>query len=163
MRSHRWVRRALYTVAILAIAFASMPSIATAQGGKTDGQKKGASLTWGPAPAQLPPGAKMAIEKGDPTKAGEFSVRLMLPDGYKIPPHFHPTDEHVRVRSGTFLAGMGDKLDPAAAKVLARGDTIMMPAGMHHWAIAKGETILSVSGPGPFAITYVNPADAPKP
>jgi hypothetical protein len=151
----------LYTVVILALAFASTPTPVNAQGGKKDGQKKGA-LTWGPAPADLPPGAKMAVEKGDPTKAGEFSVRLMLPDGYKIPPHSHPTDEHIRVRSGTFITGMGEKFDPAAGKAHVAGDTIFLRAKMHHWGIAKGETIVSVSGPGPFAITYVNPADAPK-
>jgi quercetin dioxygenase-like cupin family protein len=105
----------------------------------------------------------MAIEKGDPTKSGEFIVRLQLPDGYKIPPHFHPTDEHVRVRSGTLLVGMGDKLDPAAAKPLAAGDTGTIPANMHHFAIAKGPTTISIRSEGPFAITYVNPADAPKP
>jgi quercetin dioxygenase-like cupin family protein len=152
----------LYTVVILVLAFASTPTTVNAQGGKKDGQKRGA-LTWGPAPANLPPGAKMAIEKGDPTKPGEFSVRFLLPDGYKIPPHSHPTDEHLRVRSGTFLTGMGDKIDLAAAKALVSGDTAYLPAKMRHWGVAKGETIVSVSGPGPFAITYVNPADAPKP
>src|SRR5262249_45998120 len=110
-----------------------------------------------------PPGAKMAVEKGDPTKPGEFIVRLQFPDGYKLPPHFHPTDEHVRVRSGTFLVGMGDKLDPAATKALAVGDTATMPAKMPHYAIAKGETTVSVRAVGPFAMTYVNPADSPKP
>ena len=105
----------------------------------------------------------MAVESGDPMKSGEFVVRLQFPDGYKIPPHFHPTDEHVRVRAGTFLVGMGDKLDAAKAKPLAVGDTGSMPAKMHHFAIAKGPTTVSVRAEGPFTMIYVNPADTPKP
>jgi putative NADH-flavin reductase len=58
---------------------------------------------------------------------------------------------------------MGDKLDAALTKPMAVGDTATMPAKMHHFAIAKGETTVSVRAEGPFAMTYVNPADTPKP
>jgi hypothetical protein len=34
-------------------------------------------------------------------------------------------------------------------------------AGQHHYAIAKGRTIVQVNLIGPFALTYVNPADDP--
>ncbi len=163
MRSPLRYRTSLRVAAVLAIAVASTATTVHAQGGKKAGEKKGASLTWGPAPAVFPAGAKMAVERGDPSKAGEFVVRLQFPDGYKIPPHFHPTDEHIRVRSGSFLVGIGDKLDPAKSKALAAGDTATMPAKMHHFAIAKGETTVSVRAEGPFAMTYVNPADMPKP
>jgi quercetin dioxygenase-like cupin family protein len=146
--------------------FAVALSIATTLHAQQQAEKKGggekrAALTWGPAPDVFPAGAKMAVEKGDPTKSGEFIVRLQFPDGYKIPPHFHPTDEHVRVRSGTFLVGMGDKLDAKATKTLAAGDTGSIPAKAHHFAIAKGPTTVSVRAEGPFAMTYVNPADKP--
>ena len=40
-------------------------------------------LTCGPAPDAFPAGAKMAVERGDPTKSGEFTVRLSFPAGYK--------------------------------------------------------------------------------
>lgn len=150
--------RSFHAVAVIAIAVAGTATTLHAQG-----DKKGASLTWGPAPAVFPPGAKMAVEKGDPTKTGEFIVRLQFPDGYKIPPHFHPTDEHVRVRAGTLLVGMGDKLDVSQTKPLAVGDTGSIPAKMHHFAIAKGATTVSIRSEGPFAMTYVNPADMPKP
>ncbi|MGI8839072.1 MAG: hypothetical protein ACR2H4_20910 [Pyrinomonadaceae bacterium] len=36
------------------------------------------------------------------------------------------------------------------------------PANMSHFAFASGETILQIHGTGPFAITYVNPADDPR-
>jgi quercetin dioxygenase-like cupin family protein len=163
MRSQLRVPTSLHVVAVLTIAIASTATTVRAQGEKKGGEKKGATLNWGPAPAIFPAGAKMAVEKGDPMKPGEFIVRFQFPDGYRIPPHFHPTDEHARVRSGTFLVGMGDKLDPAATKPLAAGDTATMPAKAHHFAIAKGETTVSIRAEGPFAMTYVNPADKPKP
>jgi len=48
-------------------------------------------------------------------------VRLKMPAGYKIAPHWHPTDEHVTVISGTFALGMGDKFDEKTMKVLPAG------------------------------------------
>ena len=120
------------------------------------------SLQWGPAPAVFPAGAKMAIVSGDPSKAELFQVELSLPDGYKIPPHFHPTDEVVEVKEGVFLVGMGDTFDPKKAKPMNKGDKGSVPANMHHFGIAQGETIVAVSARGPFAMTYVNPADDPQ-
>ena len=35
-------------------------------------------------------------------------------------------------------------------------------ANMHHFAIAKGRTIVQVNSMGPFVLTYVNPADDPS-
>jgi quercetin dioxygenase-like cupin family protein len=119
-------------------------------------------LQWGPAPAVFPAGAKMAVVSGDPSKAELFLVELSMPDGYKIPPHFHPTDEVVEVKEGTFLVGMGDKFDPKKAKPMNKGDKGSLPANMHHFGIAQGETIVAVSARGPFAMTYVNPADDPQ-
>lgn len=121
-----------------------------------------ASLQWGPAPAVFPAGAKMAVVSGDPSKAGPFQVQLSMPDGYKIPPHFHPTDEAVEVIEGTFLVGMGDKLDPKKTKPMEKGDQGSLPAKMHHFGIAQGATTVAVSAQGPFAMTYVNPADNPQ-
>ena len=105
-----------------AVALAAMMLTFTTAAGaqaKKSGAKSSKStetLKWGPAPDAFPAGAKMAVESGDPSKAEEFVVRLSFPAGYKIPPHFHPTDEHVRVHEGEFLVGMGDKLDASKTK-----------------------------------------------
>ena len=119
------------------------------------------SREWAPAPPIFPAGAKMAVISGDPGKEGPFRVELSFPDGYKVAPHFHPTDETVTVQEGTFLVGMGDKLDPKKTKAMEKGDSATMAAGMHHFGIARGATIVAVSAKGPFALTYVNPADDP--
>jgi ketosteroid isomerase-like protein len=120
------------------------------------------AITWGDAPPVLPPGAKMAVLAGDPGKSEPFVVRLQAPAGYQIAAHWHPTDENVTVISGTFALGMGDKFDKAALKDLPSGSVAVLPAEMHHFAMAKTATTVQVHGIGPFVITYVNPADDPS-
>src|SRR5438477_12500121 len=116
-------------------------------------------LTWGDVPPGLPPGAKMAVLSGDPTKKGLFTVRMQAPAGYKVPPHTHPTAENIAVISGTFNIGMGDKFDEAAGKSLEVGGFVVLPAGMKHYAWSTGDAIIQIHGKGPFEIKYVNPAD----
>ena len=118
-------------------------------------------IKWGPAPAVFPPGAEFAVMQGDPSKAEPFTVRLRFPNGYRIPPHTHPTAENVTVLSGTFLAGMGAKFDESALKALGRDDFASIPADHAHYAMARGLTVVQVHAIGPFALTYVNPADTP--
>jgi hypothetical protein len=119
-------------------------------------------LKWGPAPPVFEKGAQMAVLSGDPGKAGPFVVRLKAPAGFKVAPHWHPTDENVTVISGTFALGMGEKFDAAALKPLAPGGYGLMPAEMRHFAMAKTAVVVQVHGTGPFALTYVNPADDPS-
>ena len=121
-----------------------------------------ADLKWGDAPPGLPPGAKVAVLAGDPNKKGLFTVRLQTPAGYKVPPHTHPTAEHITVISGTFNIGTGDKFDEASGKEMGAGGYMVMPPGMKHYAWTPAETIIQVQGMGPFVIKYVNPADDPR-
>jgi len=123
---------------------------------------KADSLQWGPAPAVFPAGAKMAVVSGDPSKPGPFVIQLAMPDGYRLAPHFHPTDETVEVKQGTFLFAMGDTFDLAKTKPMNVGEKGSIPANMHHYATAKGATVVAVTSTGPFALTYVNPADNPQ-
>ena len=117
---------------------------------------------WGPAPPVFPRGAKMAVMQGDPSKAELFTVRLEMPNGYRIAPHFHPTDENITVISGNFLVGMGDKIDTKQTTMIKAGGFVTAPAQRHHYAIARGQTIVQVHAIGPFQLTYVNPADDPS-
>jgi quercetin dioxygenase-like cupin family protein len=105
----------------------------------------------------------MAALVGDPSKPGvPYVLRAKLPDGYKVPPHWHPGDENVTVLKGTFLIGKGEKLDPSTMEELPAGSFVQMPKTMRHFAMAKGETIIQVHGIGPFDVTYVNPEDDPR-
>ena len=119
-------------------------------------------LQWMPAPSALPKGAQMSVLSGDPNKAGPFTIRLKASAGYKIPAHQHPTAERVTVISGDFHFGMGDKLDEAKAAKLGSGGFVDLPAAMNHFAFMGTETVVQIDSEGPFAITYVNPADDPS-
>jgi ketosteroid isomerase-like protein len=120
------------------------------------------SIKWMDAPPFLPKGAKLAVLIGDPSQPAPFTIRLQMPDGYKIAPHTHPTDEHVTVMSGTFRAAMGTKWDDKALGDFAPGSYANMAATMPHYAMAKGVTVVQVHGVGPFVVNYVNAADDPS-
>src|SRR5262249_34856506 len=80
-------------------------------------------------PASLPSGAEIAVLEGDPTKEGPFTMRIKLPDGYRIPPHTHPKTERLTVISGAFRLGMGDRFDERALRTLHAGTYGYWPAG----------------------------------
>jgi quercetin dioxygenase-like cupin family protein len=119
-------------------------------------------IKWVDGPASLASGARMAILEGNPSQAGPFTMRLNLPDGFIIPPHWHPAIEHVTVISGTLNLGMGEKFDKSAGRAFTVGSFAFMPAGMRHFAWATGETVVQVHGIGPWQINYVNSADDPR-
>lgn len=119
-------------------------------------------ITWGPAPAVLPAGAKLAVLEGNPSEAGPFTMRLLVPDRYRIPPHYHAVVEHVTVLKGTLKVGMGDEYDAAKLAALPTGSFAAIEPGTRHFAEAEGETMLQLHGVGPWGLTYVDPADDPR-
>ena len=121
------------------------------------------AIKWQPFPAGGP-GAKLAVLSGDPQKSAPFVIRIRQPAGAKIPPHWHPTEEHVTVIKGMLFLGMGEKAQKRAARAFSPGSYLLLPRKMPHfgWAGGKGETIVQVHGMGPFQIVYVNPADDPR-
>ena len=120
-------------------------------------------IKWGQAPAFMAPGASLAVLEGNPmAKSGDFTIRLKMPDGYKIAPHWHPKRENVSVLSGNFKVGMGDKFDQSKMMVLPAGSFAYMDPDMHHYAMAAGEVVVQVHGMSPLQFNYVNPADDPS-
>jgi hypothetical protein len=71
-------------------------------------------------------------------------------------------EEYVTVLSGDFSATMGEKFDASKVKSFASGSFLTMPANMAHYVSIKSPTEIEISGVGPFAMTYVNPADDPS-
>ncbi|HTS35414.1 MAG TPA: cupin domain-containing protein [Candidatus Solibacter sp.] len=119
-------------------------------------------IKWAPAPPIVPPGAQMAVLEGDPTAAsGDFTVRLKMPDGYKIAPHTHPYRENVTVLSGTLKVGMGDKWDDSKMMSFGAGSFAYLDPSMHHYAGASGETTIQIHGQSPLKFNWINPADDP--
>jgi len=120
-------------------------------------------IKWGPAPPVVEPGAQFALLEGDPmASSGDFTIRLKMPSGYKINPHWHPKRENVTVISGTFKAGMGDTFDQSKMMTFPAGSFIYLDPDMHHYAMAEGEVIVQVHGMSPLQFNYINPQDDPS-
>jgi hypothetical protein len=121
-----------------------------------------ADLEWQPGPPSLGPGAEFVILEGDPATEGLFTMRLRMPDGFIIAPHFHPNQERVTVLSGVFHLGSGRTFDRAAAQRLPAGSHFSLPPRMEHFAIMEGETVVQLTAEGPWQINYINPEDDPR-
>jgi quercetin dioxygenase-like cupin family protein len=148
-------------IAVLALAGAASTALAETMEGHTIVSPQ--EIKWGPAPAVLPPGAQAAVLFGDPSKEGLFALRLKLPEGYRVPPHTHPVDEVVTVVSGAFSLGMGETADRSSAQPLPAGSFFALPPGMAHYVFIDEETVIQISTIGPWGLTYINPADDPRP
>jgi quercetin dioxygenase-like cupin family protein len=121
------------------------------------------NISWGPAPAFVAPGAQLAVLEGNPgASSGDYTVRLKMPDGYRIAPHWHPYRENVTVISGTFKLGMGDHFDEHKMATLPAGSFGYLDPDMHHYAMAAGETVVQVHGMAPLQFNYVNPEEDPS-
>ncbi len=101
-------------------------------------------------------GVQIASIVGDPSASGGYYAYLIkMPDGTRVAPHFHGMTENVVVLSGTLMVGLGDIMDPSKMLPLGPGSVASVPAGLHHYAVSKGDTIIEVSGIGPDTLTPV--------
>lgn len=147
-----------FLVSVVGAILLAMLQTSLAQNAFTPDQVK-----WGPAPPFIPAGAQLAVLEGNPTAgSGDYTIRLKMPDGYKIPPHTHPLRENVTVVSGTLVVGMGDKWDDSKLMKFKAGSFAYLDPSMHHYAGASGETVVQIHGQSPVKFNYINPADDPS-
>ena len=157
----------IFPTTIALALLAAAPALAADATKKADAPKPTATsinageIKWGATPPDVPKGAEMAVLHGDPSKKAPFTLRLKMPAGYKIPPHWHSNDEQLTILSGAFILHMGDTMD-APAHSLDAGGFHFLPGKMHHAAETKVETVVQMDGMGPFDIHYLNPADNPN-
>jgi len=121
------------------------------------------TIPWGPPPPFIAPGAQLAVIEGNPgASTGDYTVRLKMPDGYRIAPHWHPSRENVTVISGTFKVGMGDTFDTDKMGSFPAGSFAYLDPDMHHYAMASGDVIVQVHGTAPLQFNYVHAGDDPS-
>ena len=121
------------------------------------------AVPYGAPPAFVAAGAQLAVLEGNPgAPSGDYTVRLKMPDGYRIAPHWHPQRENVTVISGTFKVGMGDHFDASKMADFPAGSFAYLDPEMHHYAMASGEVVVQVHGMSPLQFNYVNPNDDPS-
>jgi mannose-6-phosphate isomerase-like protein (cupin superfamily) len=150
---------------LLFLAFAlSLAAFVSVQPAQAQNAFTPDQIKWGPAPPFIPSGAQLAVLEGDPMAAsGDFTIRLKMPDGYRIAPHTHPHRENVTVLSGTLKVGMGDKFDATKMMSFGAGSFAYLDPSVHHYAAASGETVIQIHGQSPAKFNYINPADDPTP
>ena len=121
------------------------------------------AIPYGPAPAFVPAGAQLAVLEGNPgATSGDYTVRLKMPDGYRIAPHWHPQRENVTIITGNFKVGMGDHFDESKMGVFPAGSFAYLDPDMHHYVMGSGEVVVQVHGASPLQFHYVNPSDDPS-
>jgi quercetin dioxygenase-like cupin family protein len=147
------------TLSLVAVILSSLATSAFAQA-MNEGQVfiSPEDIKWAAAPPSMPKGAKIAVLQGDPGKPGPFVMRLMVPPGYKIAPHWHTQDESLTVISGTLYFGAGDKVETSKAHTATPGSFHFLSGKDHHYLVAKSEAVIQINGNGPFDVTYVNAA-----
>ena len=117
-------------------------------------------LSWRPGRV---PGHEIAALMGDSSKAGPYVERVKFPANSTSQAHSHPEARAYTVISGTWYVGYGDKLDPAKLKALPAGSFYTEPANVSHFSQIKEDgVIVQITGTGPTATRFVDPAHAPK-
>ena len=117
------------------------------------------ALRWGPASPAMPAGTQIAVLEGDPKAAGMFTIRIKVPAGSRIAPHWHPRDERVTVISGAVAVGFGDAVDERSMARFGAGAFYVNPAHSHHYVHIVQDSILQVTGTGPWEVRFL---DGPK-
>jgi quercetin dioxygenase-like cupin family protein len=111
------------------------------------------SLHWQPfAPA---PGVQVAVLTGHVDSTGTFAIRLRVPAGARLPAHWHPRREYVTLLSGSFLVGRGGGAGCTPSVPMAAGTFAVAPPQMVHCGQAQAESVLQITGEGPFQFMLV--------
>lgn len=159
------MKKLLLLIAVFVFSSISLLSQTPAPGDMHSSSHVMVNLTdikWVDGPPGLPPGAKIAVLSGDPSKAGPFTLRASIPANYKVPPHTHPTYENVVVLEGTLNMGSSEKFDESKTTALNAGGYSAIPANHPHFIFTKDKAIIQINSEGPFEIKYINPADDPR-
>ncbi len=97
-----------------------------------------------------------ALLSGDPKLKGMYATQVKISKGTKLMPHSHPDDRMVVVLSGNFLYAYGNVYDESKMRELSAGTFLTEPANKPHFAFAKSDILLQVTGYGPSGTKYVD-------
>lgn len=146
-----------FSYVVVALLFTMSSSLALAQ--QMNGGTAAAptivtmdDVKWTPGTGMMK-GVDVAVLSGDPGKAGPYVMRLRIPANTKLPPHYHGDVENVTVITGALWVGLGDTFDESKMKELGPGSFVSVPANLHHFAMAKADTIIQIHGMGPSSMT----------
>ena len=149
---------------VLAALFVGLNGLALAQDGRATIRLE--EVPWpsaraGGAGTSGASGIETVVLKGDPGKAGLYTLMLRIAPNVRIQAHAHKDDRVATVVKGTWYFGYGEKFNDAALKPLGPGSFYTEPPGVAHFAMTKEEVVLQISGNGPSSTTYVDAANDP--
>ena len=158
------MRASLYPVAAALVLVAAVGQrVAAEDAGHMVLVPSEAAVKWQPGPANLPKGTQLAVLAGDPAKEGPFVLRVKFPPNTMVAPHRHATDENLTVLSGQLFHGWGEKVDKTQGHAMKLGGFVFLPGNSPHYVwTTSAESIVQVTGAGPFGLNYVNPEDDPS-
>jgi uncharacterized RmlC-like cupin family protein len=108
-------------------------------------------------------GIETIVLKGDPDKAGIYTIMLRVPAHTKIAAHSHRDDRVATVISGTWHIAYGEKFDEAKLKALPPGSFYTEPPSVAHFAETGDEAVVvQITGFGPSSTDYVDPTQDPR-
>jgi quercetin dioxygenase-like cupin family protein len=100
---------------------------------------------------------------GHPRESGPYVVRVKLPSGVKLMPHWHHEDRVYTVISGVFYIGLGEQFEEEKLQAYPPGAVVVLPSGTRHFHWARsGEYVTQVTAIGPITLEYVDPRDDPR-
>src|SRR5437868_11579970 len=108
-------------------------------------------------------GIETVVLKGDPDKAGVYTIMMCVPAHTKIAAHSHRDDRVATAISGTGHIGYGEKHDEAKLKALPPGSFYTEPSGVAHFAETGDQAVVvQITGFGPSSTEYVDPTQDPR-
>lgn len=147
----------LYSLCLAMVLVAGTSGVVIAQGnGLPEGtiQKPVDAHQWVDAP-HLSPGVRMLVLEGDPKAEGMFTIRLRIPAGTRLNPHWHPRDERVTVLSGLAKVGFGELWNEEAMTAFPAGSFYLNPPMSHHYVWFVEATEMQLTGMGPWELHYI--------
>jgi len=122
------------------------------------------AMVWVDGPSTLPPGSKMAILEGSPKAEGMFTMRVRIPAGSAIPPHWHPRQERMTILSGAVDLGFGSVANASNTKRYPAGSFYVNPPRVIHFLFVPEATEMQMTGVGPWELQTTDisaPAQVP--
>ena len=108
-------------------------------------------------------GIQTVVMKGDPDRAGLYTIMLRVPAHTRIAAHDHQDDRVATVVSGTWYIGYGEQFDVSRLKALPPGSFYTEPPNRTHFAETRDEAVVvQITGVGPSSTRYVDPASDPR-
>ena len=110
------------------------------------------ALMWVDGPPSLPQGSKSAVLEGNPRAEGMFTMRIRVPAGSALGPHWHPRHERVTVLSGAVELGFGSVASKANVTRYKAGSFYVNPPRLMHYLYFPEATEIQLTGQGPWEI-----------